>query len=318
MNTNIFPDGYIINTPYLDIDKIKPFTQNWDVELGAIDKQSKLLIKIDAFHTPNLQCSKANYTAGIFIKGHSPKECVILSCFVTDGIINFQGKRLLENEMVISTYDTNLDLVANKDTIIYTIAVEKDIFYNICKNYFGCSYEDIRYDDKLLVKTNNIKLLQKNFEEWIRLYTDPNMLKLLANRYDKLEEEILHTILSMLDIKHNDSLDKRYKLLKEIKNIMQKGIKDDLKIYQITDMLGISQRTLEYLFKDQLGITPKQYYHALRMHTVRNMLLEQKDKSISISQIASSCGFHHQSHFSSIYKQMYGETPLQTLKKNIQ
>ena len=312
----IFPDGYIINTPYLDTDSIKPYTQNWDVELGNIDKNSSLQIRFNAFHTPKIQCSFAQYTAGIFIKGHSPKECIIISFCDTDGIVNFQNKRLSKNELIISSSRTNLDLISNKDIDIYTLAVEKALLYDICKEYFGCSYEDIKQDDKLKIYTKDTIKLQNYFQEWIRLYTDPHMLNLISNLYDKIEKEILHTVLSMLDVSYEKKENKKYKLLRDIKQIMYNNIKNDLKIYQITEILGISQRTLEYLFKEQMGITPKQYYHALRMNYIRNTLLNATT-NIKISDIAKECGFYHQSHFASIYKQMYKESPKETLKKNI-
>jgi len=313
MQTQIFPAGYIINTPYLDAENIKPYAQNWDILWGAVDSKTKLLIRFEAFHTPKIQCSYAHYTSAIYIKGFAPKDCVVLSFFATDGIINFQNQKISKEDIIITTDKIYLDITANSDTEVYTLAIEKDLLTTVCKKYFGCAYSDLSIENRLKIKKDYKDNFIAFFKDLLLLYTDKFMLKFISSNYDKIEEDILHTILSMIDIS-TTKIDKKSIILKEIKNIMHEHIESDMKIYQIANMLKISQRNLEYIFKEQTGMTPKQYYHALRLNAIREEIIKSRNKkNIFIANIAKKYNFHHLSHFSYVYKKMFKETPQETL-----
>lgn len=59
-------------------------------------------------------------------------------------------------------------------------------------------------------------------------------------------------------------------------------------------------------FTELLGLTPKQFLTGCQVHRAKTMLLErQKD----LATIARECGFAHQSHFTSRFKQTTGLTP---------
>jgi AraC-like DNA-binding protein len=59
-------------------------------------------------------------------------------------------------------------------------------------------------------------------------------------------------------------------------------------------------------FADHLGLTPKHFLMECQIHECKKQLLaRQKD----LAKIASDCGFAHQSHFTSRFKQVTGLTP---------
>lgn len=59
-------------------------------------------------------------------------------------------------------------------------------------------------------------------------------------------------------------------------------------------------------FAHLLGITPKHFLLECQIHEAKTQLLARKK---SLAQIASDCGFAHQSHFTSRFKQATGLTP---------
>jgi len=59
-------------------------------------------------------------------------------------------------------------------------------------------------------------------------------------------------------------------------------------------------------FTDLLGQTPKHFLLACQIHRSKQMLSERKAE---LSDIAKECGFAHQSHFTSRFKQATGLTP---------
>jgi AraC-like DNA-binding protein len=76
---------------------------------------------------------------------------------------------------------------------------------------------------------------------------------------------------------------------------------------------GVSERTLEYAFKEVLGLTPVAYLTRLRLHWVRKALLMATPGSTTISAEALNWGFWHFGEFSRAYRECFGELPSETL-----
>ena len=86
----------------------------------------------------------------------------------------------------------------------------------------------------------------------------------------------------------------------------------------VTDLCratGASERTLEYAFKDVMGLAPVTYLIRLRLHRVRQALLTSPSGSTTVSAEALNWGFWHFGEFSRAYKDCFGEVPSDTLRR---
>jgi AraC-like DNA-binding protein len=84
----------------------------------------------------------------------------------------------------------------------------------------------------------------------------------------------------------------------------------------VTDLCkaaGVSERTLEYAFKEVMGLTPVSYLIRLRLHRVRQALLAAPHGSTTVTAEALKWGFWHFGEFSRAYKDCFGELPSDTL-----
>jgi len=91
----------------------------------------------------------------------------------------------------------------------------------------------------------------------------------------------------------------------------------DERVY-VTDLcraVAVSERVLEYAFKDTLGLTPVAYLTRLRLHRVRQALLAAKQGATTVSTVALDWGFWHFGEFSRAYKDCFGELPSDTLRR---
>lgn len=66
-------------------------------------------------------------------------------------------------------------------------------------------------------------------------------------------------------------------------------------------------------FTDAIGVTPKQFLLQCQMDFAKRRLREQRH---DIAEISRDCGFLHQSHFSSRFKQATGQTPTQWRRRH--
>jgi AraC family transcriptional regulator, ethanolamine operon transcriptional activator len=86
----------------------------------------------------------------------------------------------------------------------------------------------------------------------------------------------------------------------------------------VTDLCraaGVSERTLEYAFRDVMGLTPMAYLIRLRLHRVRQDLLAGTRRTTTVSAKAAQWGFWHFGEFSRAYKDCFGELPSDTLRR---
>jgi AraC-like DNA-binding protein len=86
----------------------------------------------------------------------------------------------------------------------------------------------------------------------------------------------------------------------------------------VTDLCraaAVSERTLEYAFKEIMGLTPMNYLIRLRLHRVRQALLSAAPDSTTVSIEALNWGFWHFGEFARAYKECFGELPSDTLRR---
>ncbi|WP_430362230.1 GlxA family transcriptional regulator [Trinickia sp. NRRL B-1857] len=98
----------------------------------------------------------------------------------------------------------------------------------------------------------------------------------------------------------------RHPRLNDALQLMEANIEDPLTTDDIANLVGVSRRQLERLFRQYLGSMPSKYYLGLRLAKAR-MQLQRTSKSIV--QVSLACGFSSAAHFSNAYRERFGVTP---------
>lgn len=88
--------------------------------------------------------------------------------------------------------------------------------------------------------------------------------------------------------------------------LMESNIEEPLSLQEISDLLGISRRQVERLFRKYLDSQPSRYYMELRLNRAKELL---QKTSKSITEISIACGFSSTSHFSKNVKDQFGCSP---------
>lgn len=88
-------------------------------------------------------------------------------------------------------------------------------------------------------------------------------------------------------------------------------------VYQLCLIAGSSQRTLEYAFKEEYGVTPQNYIKRLRLNRLNKALKLAHPKITSVNEIANHHGFWHLGQLSADYKKLFHELPSETLKRSL-
>jgi len=102
--------------------------------------------------------------------------------------------------------------------------------------------------------------------------------------------------------------------LSEAVTLMEANIEEPLSTDDIANLVGLSRRQLERLFKQYLGSLPSRYYLELRLQKARQLLLET---NYSIVQVGLMCGFSSGSHFSTAFGALFGNTPREERQRKL-
>ncbi|WP_292360724.1 MULTISPECIES: helix-turn-helix domain-containing protein [unclassified Methylophaga] len=142
---------------------------------------------------------------------------------------------------------------------------------------------------------------------------DPNIQHILRHFEDNLLDTCLQALLHASDCKerHYDQRIHRY-IVSRVRDLTLSIDGDCLTIGEICINLRISRRTLNHAFSRVLGITPVEYMRNLRLHRVRSEL-QSSPYETTIANIAAKWGFWHMSLFSRYYRELFGESPSETL-----
>ena len=88
--------------------------------------------------------------------------------------------------------------------------------------------------------------------------------------------------------------------------LMECNIREPFSQVELASYVGLSRRQLQRLFQKYLLCSPSHYYLQLRLERARQLLFQT---DLSIVEISAQTGFVSSSHFSTTYKELFGNTP---------
>ena len=89
---------------------------------------------------------------------------------------------------------------------------------------------------------------------------------------------------------------------------------EPIRLSKLASDLGLPMRTLQENFRRVFGISPREWLLECRLESARQRLI-LPDRPISVSTVASDCGFGNLGDFSGKYRKKYGESPSETIRR---
>jgi AraC family ethanolamine operon transcriptional activator len=91
---------------------------------------------------------------------------------------------------------------------------------------------------------------------------------------------------------------------------------EPLTVRELCQASGVSERTLQYAFREYFGVTPKAYLTAIRLNGARRELRDAGSDTV-IADVANRSDFWHMGGFAADYRRFFGELPSQTLRSEV-
>lgn len=210
--------------------------------------------------------------------------------------------------------DCSFELVTPEDFDIFGIVIKQQTLMHAAETQgIELNWEDLVQHGRLALPKATLDSTR---------YVLARMLKQNSNLPpSRVQQDLI--IMAMLELlqkeSHNEtipaSFQRRKYIVDTVKSFLHQHHDEPVTITQLCDIANVSRRTLQYSFETVLGISPLQYLRVSRLNGVRRRLI-LSDQQESIADIAAQWGFWHLSQFAKDYKQLFGELPSQTQKKN--
>lgn len=101
--------------------------------------------------------------------------------------------------------------------------------------------------------------------------------------------------------------------LRAVVKLMIENLEQPLLVSELSDAVGITVRSLERGFKQQLGISPGKHYRKIRLERAKQLLWHT---NMSILEVSILTGFPSPSYLSRLYRQEFGILPSEERKKS--
>ncbi len=111
-------------------------------------------------------------------------------------------------------------------------------------------------------------------------------------------------------------MDRRREIvMQRLEELLQANSDRSLYAAELCAAAGVSYPTLRAFCWEYLGMSPKRYVLLRRMHLAQRALRRADPHSTTVTEIATNQGFWELGRFSGVYRMLFGETPVTTLRR---
>lgn len=169
--------------------------------------------------------------------------------------------------------------------------------------------------------------LAGNLFKWIRhmvmsAVENQELFETSAEHRAAAKQDMLETLLSTLATSSRMTLERRDRtrliqsdIVRAAEQYAMAHTSDRIYVKDLCQAAGVSERSLEYAFRAEMGLSPTAYLTRIRLHRVRETLLQGSVANTTVTNEALRWGFWHFGEFAKAYKECFQELPSDTLRR---
>ncbi len=313
---------------FLDVSEFSRFPKGFSGEVFHLSDE-EFDCYISQILTKNMKLGLHQQNSRILFKGCGTNDFIFSFSARNYGYLYSYKYKINENMInIIYSYQEMAALRQKFDSNFF-IHLEENFFNNLCRKLDLLKFKKQLYQQKIspvlkvdCQKINYIRrLCHQIYQLLFKINSQPypSINPLLINHYVKqqLEEGVAKNLIIALaeatEIKLKKPQINRSIILQKAEEFYFSHLKSTFKTKDLCQELKISQRTLEYIFKDYYQMSPKNYFKHLRINALHREL-QRQDEKVNLSKIAEEFGFYHRGELAKDYYKIFGKLPSKTLR----
>ena len=306
---------------FRDFDQFSESARGWSLEWTQLDR-GPLDVSVTQVATGSALVSHAAFNRAFEQRGHSPSGARTFG-FVGRGVqgTSWCGSPMSDDQVAVFSREGEFHATSAPGFVTYTIALSDRIVAEACGTLEAAAVERLLADGSPRLPPCDPGLVEdlRLASERVRVgVTSSSAPERRAGLSDELETDIPMRIVRALASGRDDarppSFGTRRLALDRARSFIEAHRDRPIAVPELCRAIRLSRRTLEYAFREHVGLSPRAYLAALRLDGVRRELVPS-EPPIRIADVANRWGFWHLGQFAADYRRQFGELPSETLRR---
>ena len=299
----------VLDTHFNSLEQFIAEVQHWDLDFrllgtGGFQGQVKQLI------SPDMLIGYARFHRALDQAGATPAG---FRTFVIPGKnchgFWWRGHSISTNDLLIFPSSNELHSSSDSDFEVFTISIRETYLEQLADELGVVGVLENRHEVISLepIISNELRALAETIVK-----SDGGLSTIEASRL--LAEKLALNTASKVAIK-TPNLRKRDLAINRIIEYVRHTPDTTSELAKLCRIARVSERTLQYAFKERYGIAPNTFVKRWNLNLVRQDLLQADSETDTVFSIAMDYGFHHQGQFATDYRELFAELPSRTLER---
>jgi len=311
----------IVNYSFSGFDEIESVVKAWNVKICKLNKTDYKGSLLQIFND-NVIISNVNFGNTLKIEGTPPKK------YRSFGIpkINcppfyWRNKNLTDKTIQIYQPGSELFMINKFQMGAIDVAVSEEYLYKLCKELKCDSVLDIiNKNETIECALSSLRKLQYKLAaitETIKKLETSKYISLLNEINFKIPILLITTLATANPVQKIDEPFIKTRGFRKALDVIMQSPTDYHNLSDLCKTAGVSARTLQYVFKERLGVTPFSFIKFYKLNHIYEILKKKAGTALFVSDVANEYGFWHMGQFAKDYKKIFGELPSDTVRKSI-
>ncbi len=313
------PPDYVVHRTFDDFDQMCDEVRQWNLDFRQLDR-GRFSAEVLQFGLGSVHISDATFERCLLQAGAPPEGLQTIAIPANAHVrFKWRGCEVGGSDLMIFPRGAELDSISDETFNVYTCSFPEELLASICeeseiaglnqhqsgRGVVRCSPKSISRIQSLLKRA--AKTARTNPEALHNQFSQQEILR-------DLPRMILRGVEESRGVSRPTITSKRATAVQQAVCFIERFAHQSITISDLASELKVSPRTLEYAFRESLGVTPKAYLMSYRLNKVRRQLRASKANQIKIADIANHWGFWHMGQFARDYQEFFSELPSETLK----
>ena len=306
---------------YQDFDELAEQVVGWDVDLKQLEG-GELTASLSQILSPEMAISKARFDQRCLQGGSAPagyRTFALLDTGSSPAVFcgqTFDGQNLVH-------YGDAGDIVCTSQPgfNVLTLSVPDDFLERQAELHGFVPPRGLLPRTTCVADCNplalkRLRLRLKRLADLPKTQeTRKSAPRILAHLIDELGESLLYLFHDGFEGRPGSAATgNKRRMLTRARTYIAEHLADPVTVSGLARRLGVSTRTVEYLFRDVFDVTPTEFIRTTRLHALRQAL-QTANPSRKINEIAQELGYWHMGQLAQDYRTLFGELPSQTRRR---
>lgn len=309
MEPNLFVSGDLHG-----VLSLPPSIIGWEVEAVQREK-GRLSSEVRLFQSKNMHLAEIQTSKSLMYKGCGPEKWrSFLVRIATHSPHIAHGLSVDKDEMFMTPTSHEVDVITPTNSHAFNLSFPAEELNRLLEKY-DCEsfFKQLRLGGCFRPSPESLQRLCGVLLQATAVVQSTNKE---ARRLTSMCEDVAHAFGQCLGTTsppiRQMSPNARRRIVRRVIDFIQSRPHENCKLAELCEAAEVSERSLLYAFKLELGMTPKAYLKIYRLHGVFREL--RSGNCGSITEAATRWGFWHMGQFGVDYKDMFGELPSETLR----